>query len=328
MLHTLRVSRDDEERELRVRLTRSGVFFARLWFLRLTLLSTVATVEATAAQLFECGSPGAWGLYHAAEREECWLEPRRALGSYVPLAGKLEWKERGRMAEVVLLSGTRTRVRIDDGHTVGELKSTIAAKLGLAPGVVCEYGVKFGGKLSAGLTSTDVLRSGWLDEAQTLQAQGATANAKLELLWLKRWYVSDHSLAASDDTAIHYAYFEARHAFLSDWLDTTRAGVAVVSRAAAALLHVDHGKYDKRRHTHAWFVGKRYVPDSCSDLVPPTTAASAWRSMEDLTPAAAKKLFLDLCRALGGYGCTYFDAQWTDVAGPVVVAVDNETLSM
>jgi hypothetical protein len=243
------------------------------------------------------------------------------------LAGTLEWKEQVtlfcsrlflgfywfhcflyqqvRVAELVFLNGTRTRVRIDDSLSVGRILQTVGHKLGLTANAVCEYGVKLGGQLSEGLGDKDVLTGGWLDPRLSLQQHGVKSATRLELKWLKRFFVSDHSLSSSDEVALHYSFLECRNSFLTDVLDTSGHTVSDVAQCAACLLHVDHGRFDKKKHTQQWYAGKRYVPESWSDMCNFSLTAAAWKQLGE--EAAPKKTFVDLCQKFPGFASTFFE---------------------
>jgi hypothetical protein len=284
----------------------------------------VASLEASLSKLFD--TPAGWGLYETAASQrkahERWLDGRHALSWFLPISGVLEWRERSRVAELVFLNGTRTRVRIDESQTVGRILQTLGNKLGLSAGAVAEYGVKFGGQLSAGLGEKDVLPSGWLDPRLTLQELGVAAATKLELRWLKRFFIADHTVNSSDEVALHYSFLECKNMFLSDVLDTTGHSASEVAQCVACLLHVDHGRYDKKKHTQQWYSGKRYVPESFADVVSFGVAAVAWKQLaEDVAP---RKSFLDMCRKFGGFACTFFDGVLVDGKQEAQVSASQE----
>ncbi len=286
--------------------------------------SCVASLEASLAKLFD--TPTGWGLYEAATSQgkatERWLDGRHTLSWLLPIAGALEWRERSRVAELVFLNGTRTRVRVDESVSVGRIVHMIGNKLGLPPNAVGEYGVRFGGQLSAGLGEKDVLTSGWLDPRLTLQEQGVTSATKLELRWLKRFFVADHTVSSTDEVTMHYCFLECKNAFLSDVLDTTAQTANDVAKCVACLLHVDHGKYDKKKHTQQWYAGKKYVPESWCDVVSFGVAATAWKQLgDDLAP---KKTFIDKCRKFPGFASTFFEGVVLDGRQDAQVAVSQE----
>jgi hypothetical protein len=182
---------------------------------------------------------------------------------------------------------------------------TVGSKLGLSASSIAEYGVKFGGQLSEGLGDKDVLRSGWLDPQLSLQQHGVKSSTRLELKWMKRFFVSDHCVSTTDEVALHYSFLECRNVFLTDVLDTSSFGVNDVAQCAACLLHVDHGRFDKKKHTQQWYAGKRYVPESWTEMCGFSATAAAWKQLGD--DAAPKKTFVDLCRKFPGFACTFFD---------------------
>ena len=281
----------------------------------------MSSVEASVARLF--GTSSGWGLYETqSSARERWLQPRHALSWYLPLAGRLEWREQARAAELVFLNGTRTRARVDDSLTVGRIIAQLGGRLGLSASAVGEYGLKFGGQLSAGLDDKDVLTSGWLDPRLTLQDHGVTAATKLELRWLKRFFVADHSISLADEVDMHYSFLECKNSFLTDALDTTGSSVDAIAQCVACLLHVDHGRYDRKKHTQQWYSGKKYVPELWTDSVSFSVAAMAWKALaEDLAP---KKAFIDMCRKFPGFASTFFDAVVSDTKSDVQVAVSKD----
>ncbi len=227
-----------------------------------------------------------------------------------------------RVAELVFLNGTRTRFRVDDSLPVARILQTVGSKLGLTPSSISEYGLKFGGQLSEGLGDKDVLRSGWLDPQLSLQQHGVKSSTRLELKWLKRFFVSDHCISTADEVALHYSFLECRNAFLTDALDTSGHGVIDVAQSAACLLHVDHGRFEKKKHTQQWYAGKRYVPESWIELCGFVAVAAAWKQLGD--DVAPKKTFVDLCRKFPGFACTFFENVTLDGKAEVQVALSME----
>ena len=82
----------------------------------------------------------------------------------------------------------------------------------------------------------------------------------------------------------------------------SKCGTTEIAKAVAALLLVDHGKYDKKKHTAGWYAGKKYVPESWAAVLSFSAAAAAWKAMED--SAQAKKTFIDICKSFAGFACT------------------------
>ena len=233
-----------------------------------------------------------------------WLCGRKSLDWYLPISGTLEWKDKTRVAEIVVLNGSSIRVKIDDSQKVGRVIQTVGNKLGILSSGIWEYGLKFAGKLNAGLTDKDLLSSGWLETQKTLQEHGVTCSTKLELRWLKRWFVYDHIASSADEVGRNYTFLEVRNAFLKDVLDTNAASTGDVAKCIACLLFVDNGKFDKKKHTGQWFQGKRYVPESWSDIVNFSLISSTWKAFPE--DAAPKRLFIEICRRFPGFGCTFF----------------------
>jgi hypothetical protein len=100
-----------------------------------------------------------------------------------------------------------------------------------------------------------------------------------------------------------------------------KCGTTEIAKAVAALLLVDHGKYDKKKHTAAWFAGKKCVPESWAAVLSFSAAAAAWKGMEDST--LAKKTFIDICKTFGGFACTFYEAKLSGAKEPVVLSIDN-----